>query len=284
LAGIVAAGIQCAATYAHEAQEDDVLLIVAFLILTWGEPIPPAYGAMIRDTTVAPATLVKRVPPRYPAKAIDRGQEGWVDLQFTVTPEGATSGIRVVAAYPRDVFERSAINALGKWTYTPRLENGIPVPQADNRAVLSFALTEAATVRPSTAPLIATASTQIAASDWHGAEETLRALTAIPGLTLPELGKLEQLRGQIAFGRSEFQSAVDFFARALSISARSPAGARAELSQLLVTAAIHAKQFDRAADAFHAWNPADSPQTRQIRRTIEAMRPTPLSHSASGAR
>src|SRR5581483_8881413 len=100
-------------------------------------------GALNPDT---PAQIVKRIPPRYPAKAIERGEEGWVDLSYTITPEGTTAGIRVRAEYPRHVFTRSAVNALAKWTYTPRLENGIPVPQDNNHTVISFALADHAAV------------------------------------------------------------------------------------------------------------------------------------------
>ena len=40
------------------------------------------------------------MPPRYPAEVIERSQDGWVELRFTVTPEGTTSNIRVVGKRP----------------------------------------------------------------------------------------------------------------------------------------------------------------------------------------
>lgn len=235
-------------------------------------------AAPAEPASVVQASLIKRIPPRYPARAIDRGQEGWVDLRFTITPEGTTSDIRVVASYPRGVFDRTAINAVTNWIYAPRTEGGSPVPQPDNRAILSFALAESTTLRESLASLAEAAFRQIAARDWEAAKNSIDELGEKPELNLYELAVLEQLRGRLAFARHDYPAAVDSFSRALSVTTRFTADVRAGIYEALVLAALNAQQFERAVEAFDAWNPPDMPHTRELRRNVESVR------SARGAK
>lgn len=65
---------------------------------------------------------------------------GWVELSFDITETGKTDNIKVLASYPSDYFEEEAIRALSKWTYKPKMENGIPVRQVDNLVHLDFSL------------------------------------------------------------------------------------------------------------------------------------------------
>ena len=73
------------------------------------------------------ATLANPVAARYPAIAIDRNLEGYVDVIFDITPTGTTANVRVVAAEPARVFNRSAITAVKKWKYRPQVEGGAAV-------------------------------------------------------------------------------------------------------------------------------------------------------------
>lgn len=233
-----------------------------------------AHGGVAADAAdrVVAAALIKRVPPRYPAKAIERGQEGWVDLRFAITPEGATSDIRIVASYPRGVFERTAANALAKWVYAPRRENGIAVPQGDNRAVLSFALAESASIREPLRPAFEAATSLVRAHRWDDAAKAIKELTDTQALSLFELAAIEQLRGEMAFAKLDYGAAADCFSRALSITTRFDGETRAAIAGLLVMASINGRDYARAVQAFDAWNPPDTPATRELRRTVEAVR------------
>jgi protein TonB len=82
------------------------------------------------------------VDPRYPRRAQSRAVEGWVHLRFTVTPEGTTRDIVILDADPPNYFEKSAINAVKKYKYKPRFENGVPVEQEGVELVLSFELAD----------------------------------------------------------------------------------------------------------------------------------------------
>ena len=244
-----------------------VLMLVSWILVA-----PPEGASAAEPSTAIPATLLKRVPPRYPAAAIDRGQEGWVDLHFTVTPEGAISDVRVVASYPRGVFERNATNALMKWIYTPRTEHGVPAPQADNHAVVSFALGDSSAVRASFSDAFDMTTARLEARDWAGAEKSIGELVSLPGLSLYELAMIEQFRGRVAFGKADYPVAIEQFRRALSITGRFDAETRGAISEMLVMAQINGQQFDRAINTFDAWNPPQTAQYRDVRRAIDAIR------------
>jgi protein TonB len=79
-----------------------------------------------------------RVNPLYPPRAQSRGVEGWVLLQFTITPQGTTKDIEVLDADPKGYFERAAKDAVRKYKYKPRIENGVAVDWPGVQLVISF--------------------------------------------------------------------------------------------------------------------------------------------------
>ena len=68
-----------------------------------------------------------RTNPNYPERAALRGIQGWVLVEFTVGIDGRVVDPRVVAYEPTSIFNSSAIRAIRKWKYKPKLENGEPV-------------------------------------------------------------------------------------------------------------------------------------------------------------
>jgi protein TonB len=89
------------------------------------------------DTDVVPLV---RVNAQYPSRAQARGVEGWVHVRFTVTPLGTTSDVEIVDADPRGYFEAAAKNAVQKYRYKPRFEDGQAVDRPGVEVVLSFKL------------------------------------------------------------------------------------------------------------------------------------------------
>jgi TonB family protein len=76
------------------------------------------------------ATMLKRtriVAPAMPQVARDNGLSGFVELNFTIQPDGSVTDVQVVNAEPLGLFEASAIRALSQWRYEPVLLNGEPV-------------------------------------------------------------------------------------------------------------------------------------------------------------
>jgi len=85
---------------------------------------------------------IVRVEPIYPSRAMSRGIEGYVILEFTVLASGAVdeNSIVVLEGQPEGMFDSAAIRAVRKWKYRPKIENGQPVPQYGIRTKLTFQL------------------------------------------------------------------------------------------------------------------------------------------------
>jgi len=57
-----------------------------------------------------PLKMTRPPRPKYPAAA--KGVEGWVRVEFFVTPEGRTERVRVLASEPAGVFDAAAVDAM----------------------------------------------------------------------------------------------------------------------------------------------------------------------------
>jgi len=80
---------------------------------------------------------IVRVAPVYPARALSRGLEGYVDMQFTVTTTG-TVREPVVLFSTSSLFERAASRAVLKFKYKPRVVDGIPVEVPGVKTRITF--------------------------------------------------------------------------------------------------------------------------------------------------
>jgi TonB family protein len=85
-------------------------------------PRPPA------PVDVVAAKLVKRVMPVAPS-GISRKTTGYVVVTYNIGANGRVSDVEVIESEPRGVFDDSALDAVRKWVYEPRRENGMAVAQ-----------------------------------------------------------------------------------------------------------------------------------------------------------
>jgi len=81
-----------------------------------GSPVIGEIGPDSTDGTLIP---VSRIAPQYPRKAAQKMLEGWVELEFTVAPDGSVIDIKVLNAKPDRVFNRAAIKAISQWKFKP---------------------------------------------------------------------------------------------------------------------------------------------------------------------
>jgi protein TonB len=84
---------------------------------------------------------IVRVAPIYPARALSRGIEGYVDMSFTVTTAGTVKD-PVVDYSTSSLFERAASQAVLKFKYKPRVVDGVPVEVPGVKTRISFQLEE----------------------------------------------------------------------------------------------------------------------------------------------
>ena len=105
--------------------------IVAPAIASESAMTPPPAGELMAPGVVAADQLDRVVArdPVYPPQALRNGTKGWVELEFTITPNGTVRDIQVVAAEPRGVFDGAATDAVAAWRFRPRVVNGQPVAQ-----------------------------------------------------------------------------------------------------------------------------------------------------------
>lgn len=97
------------------------------------------FGLSASDSDVVP---VVRVNPQYPIRAAEQGIEGWVELEFTITPSGTVKDAVVLAARPGRIFDTEALRAISKWRYNPKIVDGKPVERPGVRVRLRFRLEE----------------------------------------------------------------------------------------------------------------------------------------------
>jgi len=93
-------------------------------------PEPPA------PVDVIPAKIVKRVTPVAPGN-IPAKTRGYVVVRFSIGVNGRVSNLEVVESEPQGVFDDAAQNAVRKWIYEPRRENGVAV-ESSAKARLVF--------------------------------------------------------------------------------------------------------------------------------------------------
>ena len=102
-----------------EASTDKVLMPQSPVVST------PETSLMV-SSDVPIATVMAQ--PVYPARALARGLEGYVDIAFDVSDMGTTQNIRILDAQPAKVFNREAIRAVERWKFMPVTKNGKAIP------------------------------------------------------------------------------------------------------------------------------------------------------------
>ena len=79
-----------------------------------------------------PASALKiatYVAPVYPQRANERRLEGWVDVEFTILPDGTTRDITVANASHASFFRKEAVAAVQQWRFEPRIFMNRPIEQ-----------------------------------------------------------------------------------------------------------------------------------------------------------
>jgi protein TonB len=99
-------------------------------------PPPPEPVGETRDVRV-----VTPPAPSYPPVAVRNRQNGWVEVEFTVSASGAVENAHVTASNPSRVFDREAVRAIENARFEARLDKGQPVATTIRRRI-EFKLAE----------------------------------------------------------------------------------------------------------------------------------------------
>lgn len=119
-------------------------------------PTPTAAGAASKATEVARATpaptaapppapepvgesrevqVVSPPHPNYPPAAARNRQDGWVEVEFTVSADGSVQNAKVVGSNPARVFDREAVRAIELAKFQPKLDRGQAVSSTLRRRI-----------------------------------------------------------------------------------------------------------------------------------------------------
>jgi protein TonB len=97
-----------------------------------GDAFVSGFGTQEVSTNVLPLSTIQ---PIYPKRAKMMKKEGYVKLEFTITPFGTVKDVAVVESQPPRLFDTSAKNALLKWKFKPKVVASRAVEQ---RAVIQI--------------------------------------------------------------------------------------------------------------------------------------------------
>ena len=95
------------------------LLLGAFALSTLVVPI--ILGAVSTRAAAQGDDVIPlvRTAPEYPAEALAQRREGWVKIEFTITPEGAVADAVVLDSSSPE-FNEPTLAAVQKWRYSPQ--------------------------------------------------------------------------------------------------------------------------------------------------------------------
>lgn len=80
-----------------------------------------------------------RINPDYPPRALSRGIQGWVIVQFTISATGTVKDPKVVDS-SNSIFNDAALKAIARWRYNPKVEEGVAVERVGVQTKLVFQL------------------------------------------------------------------------------------------------------------------------------------------------
>jgi protein TonB len=83
---------------------------------------------------------IVKVQPTYPRRALQRGIEGYVIVEFTVTTNGSVRDAYVIDSEPPKTFDNAAIKAALKFKYKPRVIDGEAVEVSGVQNKITFAI------------------------------------------------------------------------------------------------------------------------------------------------
>lgn len=82
------------------------------------------YSAVGGDSEVIPLVQIE---PQYPREALINCVAGVVTMEFTILEDGSVEDPSVVTSEPPRMFDRSALRAILRWKFKPRIVDGRPV-------------------------------------------------------------------------------------------------------------------------------------------------------------
>ncbi|MEE4246704.1 MAG: energy transducer TonB [Kangiellaceae bacterium] len=94
-------------------------------------------GQSSQDGDLMPKVMVE---PVYPTEARYKNLDGEVTVEFDVNQQGRVENAKVISAKPKHTFNKAALRAVRKWTFTPKKVDGRALASSGQRVTLTFAM------------------------------------------------------------------------------------------------------------------------------------------------
>ena len=229
------AGIPPSADGEPSAQVDEALVDAAPAAANSAATATPDLPTSVElvETSDADVIPLVRHNPQYPPRALEQKVGGHVQLKFDITTAGTVENVSVVESSDAQ-FEQSAIDALSKWRYLPRLTAGKRARRDGVHTIIRFVLDDGqnappprpqaeidALMREQLAYLagLEVALDRLAADDLRGVELQLDEMQALYGT---ERLDLWNFYGYLYSVEGNYSRAIDAYETAVAVAMRSP--------------------------------------------------------------
>lgn len=91
------------------------------------EPVISANKGQDESTVVHEARYLRQVPPAYPRRALDLGQQGTVTLHAEVLPSGDPRELKIAKSSGHRLLDMAALAAVRKWKFEPTSVDGAAI-------------------------------------------------------------------------------------------------------------------------------------------------------------
>lgn len=82
-------------------------------------------GASTAPSGVSAPSLIGQMNPAYPRRSRERGEEGDVELEFSVSADGHASEVKIISSSGYKLLDESAINAVTMGQFSPAKKDGV---------------------------------------------------------------------------------------------------------------------------------------------------------------
>ena len=92
-------------------------------------PARPVEAPAARSPAIADSgpTPLEQVPPRYPQRAMRRGEGGLVRVQVVVGANGEPTSVTIATSSESRDLDKAALDAVRRWKFRPAQRNGVAV-------------------------------------------------------------------------------------------------------------------------------------------------------------
>lgn len=87
-----------------------------------------------------PAIVVERKAPVYPRPELERGRQGWVQVNYVIGTDGRVVDPVIEDSSGSRFFEGAALRSMENWRFEPATWNGEPVEQCHTQAMITFVI------------------------------------------------------------------------------------------------------------------------------------------------